>query len=387
MLRDFVQGHREEILSRARARVAERGPRAAEQVAPGLGVFLDQLCVSLLTPGERGAQDHSALATSAHEHGNHLFTQGFTAGQVVHDYGDLCQVITGLALEHKLDVGADEFQTLNLCLDDAIAGAVTAFGDHRERAVEEASTERLGFFAHEMRNVLNTAMLSFTAIKRGIVSPGGSTGTILERNLLTLQQLIDRSLADVRLESGLHDVQRIPVWEILEEVAVGAMLVAEGRGLVFVKETIDHDVVVLADRQILAAAISNLLQNALKFTQPATRVTLRALSSDTRVLIEVEDECGGLPPGPTADLLSAFGQRGKDRTGLGLGLAICVKAAKSMNGDLHVRDLPGKGCIFALDLPKQPAPPRSIFTPRPKARPTGAGRESGPASKKIRRVV
>jgi hypothetical protein len=107
------------------------------------------------------------------------------------------------------------------------------------------------------------------------------------------------------------------------------------------------------DREILAAALSNLLHNAFKFTQKESCVSLVVRVAGDRVLFEVEDECGGLPPGSAEDLLRPFEQRGLDRTGLGLGLSICVKAAKANGGELHVRDLPGKGCVFTLDLPKQ----------------------------------
>jgi signal transduction histidine kinase len=70
----------------------------------------------------------------------------------------------------------------------------------------------------------------------------------------------------------------------------------------------------------------------------------------------------GLPPGEVENLLKPFTQRNHDRSGLGLGLAICAKAAKAMAGELRLRDLPGRGCVFTVDLPKQPSPPTSIFT-------------------------
>jgi len=124
--------------------------------------------------------------------------------------------------------------------------------------------------------------------------------------------------------------------------------------------TLAHTVTVEADRPILAAAIANLVQNAIKFTLPGTSVRLRASTTTSRVLIEVEDECGGLPAGASENLLAPFVQRGRDRTGLGLGLSICVKAVKMMGGKLHIRDIPGKGCVFTIDLPKQPPPPTSI---------------------------
>jgi signal transduction histidine kinase len=216
--------------------------------------------------------------------------------------------------------------------------------------------------AHEMRNELNGAVLSFATIRRGIVAPGGSTGASLDRHLRRLSTLINRSFADVRLDAGIQRLERVPVREVLDEVEMGAAALAETRGLRFLVSVVDQTVMVDADRQILAAAVSNLVQNAMKFTRPSTTVRLRARTTETRVLIDVEDECGGLPAGSTESLSKPFTQRGSDRSGLGLGLTICVKAMRALDGEMRVEDLPGKGCIFTLDLPLQPPLPTSIHS-------------------------
>ena len=365
MLRDFITANRDEILARARLRVAARSvPLATEtELTQGLPVFLDQLCESLQRASAQEGVDHAELTVSAGHHGDDLFRQGLTAAQVVHDYGDLCQVITGLAVEQAAPIASTEFRTLNLCLDDAIAGAVTAYGAQRERAISDEGTERLGVLAHEMRNVLNAAILSFASIKRGIVAPAGSTSALHDRSLMRLQTLIDRSLADVRLEAGVQSLERVPVWELIEEVVIGASPVAQTRGLHLAVMAVDPSVIVEADRQILAAAVANLLQNAFKFTRPNTTVSLRASATTSRVLIAVEDQCGGLPPGQTETLLEPFTQRGHDRSGLGLGLSICKKAVKAMGGELRIHDVPGKGCIFTIDLPRPPPSPTSLRDP------------------------
>ena len=379
----------DEILEKARARVATRSapPPTEVELTVGLPLFLDQLREALRRVRVREVADHDAIKRSAHQHGDSLYERGLTVAQVVHDYGDLCQVITGLAGDHKAAIGDAEFQTLNLCLDDAIAEAVTAHATRRERAISDEGTERLGVLAHEMRNLLHTALLSFATIRKGTVVAGGATGDIHERTLLRLNVLIDRSLADVRLDAGLHHVERVPVWEVLDDVDFAASAQARTKGLMFVRATIDHDVIVEADRQILAAAIANLAQNALKFTRPGTTVQLRARATATRVLIEVEDECGGLPPGKPGDTLTRrFVQRGADRKGVGLGLPIVVKAVKAMAGELHVHDMPGKGCVFTIDLPKQPPPPTSIHardgngSKGPTDRGSGAGHASSGGS-------
>ena len=359
MLRDFIAEHREELLKRASLRVAQRNaPVATEaELTQGLPVFLEQLRESLRKASIHERVDHRDIEQSAGEHGDALFAQGATVAQVVHDYGDLCQVITGLAVEKRAVIEAEEFQTLNLCLDDAIAGAVGAFADRRERAISDEGTERLGILAHEMRNLVSAAMMSFTNISRGIVARGGATAAIHERSLTRLNTLIDRSLASVRLDAGLLSLERVAVWEIIEEVEVSASMFARAGKISFSVPSVDRTLVVLADRQILAAAVANLLQNAFKFTRSGTTVCLRAIATSERVLIEVEDECGGLPKGKPEGLLRPFVQRGSDRTGVGLGLTICLQAMDAFSGRLQVRDLSGKGCIFTIDLPKQPPPP------------------------------
>jgi signal transduction histidine kinase len=109
-----------------------------------------------------------------------------------------------------------------------------------------------------------------------------------------------------------------------------------------------------ADRQILAAVMTNVLQNAFKFTHPRTAVTLRVGATAERVLIEVEDRCGGLPGGDPAELFRPFEQRSGNRTGLGLGLAFSRAATEANAGQLYARNLPGEGCVFIVDLPRCP---------------------------------
>jgi signal transduction histidine kinase len=110
----------------------------------------------------------------------------------------------------------------------------------------------------------------------------------------------------------------------------------------------------VADQQILASVVANLVQNAFKFTRPHGHITLTARTAGERVLIEVQDECGGLPPGKAEDLFLPFEQRGADKTGMGLGLSISLKGVRAIGGEIQVRDLPGSGCMFTVDLPRAP---------------------------------
>ncbi|MGA3124347.1 MAG: sensor histidine kinase, partial [Polyangiaceae bacterium] len=140
--------------------------------------------------------------------------------QVVHDYGDVCQVVTELAVEEQAPISGEEFRTLNLCLDDAIAGAVTEYARQREQTIADQGTEQLGVLAHELRNVINTAMLSFEAIKSGRVALGGSTSLLHGRSLMRLRDLVDGSLAAVRLDAGTVRLERISVADFIGEIEI-----------------------------------------------------------------------------------------------------------------------------------------------------------------------
>ena len=130
MLHEFVTVNREEIISRCRAKVATRSeaPPTKAEIDHGVPMFLDQLVVEL----RFGFSPHQEITRTATRHGNDLLRQGFTVSQVVHDYGDVCQAITDLAVETARPISADDFRTLNRCLDDAIAGAVTEYGRNRD---------------------------------------------------------------------------------------------------------------------------------------------------------------------------------------------------------------------------------------------------------------
>jgi signal transduction histidine kinase len=123
------------------------------------------------------------------------------------------------------------------------------------------------------------------------------------------------------------------------------------RNLEFVLE-MDRALEVETDRQFLMSAVSNLVQNALKYTRTGGCVSVRGHCTDNgRLVIEVRDECGGLPPGKVDELFRPFARGAAQSPGVGLGLSIARRAAKAIHGEIRVRDLPGKGCIFIVELP------------------------------------
>jgi signal transduction histidine kinase len=353
MLYEFIDLNRDVIISRTRDRVRSRPwPSVAPgELEHGVPLFLTQLSETLRLEGTSVPFPPDAIGAAAARHGGDLRRLGFTVSQVVHDYGDICQTITAFAVEQGAPISVEEFNTLNRCLDTAIAEAVT---EHVRVTAESRSAEaieRLGHAAHELRDTLNTAILAFHTLKRGAVAINGSTGAVLGRSLMGLREVVDRTLSDVRLEAGQQRRARLPVVAFIDEIAATGMLHSEYRHIQFTVDAIDPALSIEADPQLLASAVMNLLHNAFKSTPPGGHVVLRARAEEGRLLIETEDECGGIPQSK-GDLVQVFGdRRGSDRSGLGMGLSIARKAVRAHGGEIRIRNMPGKGCVFIIEVP------------------------------------
>jgi len=372
MLHEFLSENRADLIARCRVKVARRALYGdpERELDHGITVFLDQLIKTLqveqtqdpmrsrkVSGPSGGAPALSEMGEAAALHGKELLQHGFTIDEVVHDYGDLCQAVTDLAFELNAPIQIDEFRTLNRCLDNAIATAVMEFGYQRDFAVAEkqadALNERLGFFAHELRNQLATATLALSVIKAGNVGLAGATGAVLDRSLVGLRILIDRSLAEVRMTAGLHvERQLFSLADFIAELKLSASLEAQLHDCPLIVSMVDPRLAVAGDRDLLLAAVGNLLQNAFKFTHPHSEVTLSAYAVADRILIDVEDNCGGLPPGDAETMFRPFTQSGANKSGLGLGLSIARRSVEANDGILSVRDVPGSGCVFTIDLPR-----------------------------------
>ena len=159
-------------------------------------MFLDQLVDELRV----GLSSSSAIGTAAVQHGRDLLHQGYTVSQVVHDYGDVCQAITEMAVERRASISPDDFRMLNRCLDDAIAGAVTEYGHGRDQSLDRGPAgekAHLVGLARELLTSIHTATVALEAIKSGHVGIAGSTGTVLDQSLSGAHVLMERLLFDL----------------------------------------------------------------------------------------------------------------------------------------------------------------------------------------------
>ena len=296
-LHEFIALNREEIIRRCRAKVATRcmPPPTEEEIDYGVPLFLDQLVDAL----RLGLSSSPQIERTAGRHGQELLLKGFTVSQVVQDYGDVCQSVTGLAVELDAPISTDDFRTLNRCLDDAIAGAVTEFGLARNQSTLDDESargnERLGFLAHEVQALTNTAIIAFEVLKTGNVGNAGSTAAVLDGCLMGIQGLLGRSLAEVRLPQRVQNRGRFLVAGFIEELAAAATVEAEAKGIVLRVLPVEDGVVIDADRQVLAARRARPPAECLQVHQAFDHRHAAGRRQRERVLIEILDECDGLP--------------------------------------------------------------------------------------------
>ena len=372
----FLTLHRDELIERCAQKVAQRPLRVAteQQLALGVPMFLDQLTRTLAAEDDnqrqRGEQISgpaggdalalSEIGLSATRHGKELLELGYTVDQVVHDYGDLCQAITDLTFERDAPFAVDEFRTLNRCLDNAIADAVTEFSAQREaqmiRTQAAGEKQRLGFLVHELRNSLGTATLAVRALELSQMGMGGATGAVLKRSLSMLSMQLGRAITEVS-PAGTQTRETFSLAHFIAEAGVAGRLDANLSGCTFEVRAVDASLALHANRELLHAALANLLQNAFKFTKPDAAVRLMAYAADDRILIDVADHCGGLAPGGVAKMFIPFQPSGGSRGGLGLGLSIARQSIEADLGTLSVRDVPGTGCVFTINMPRHALEP------------------------------
>ncbi len=368
MLYQFLEENRSEIIALAEEKVSNlAGSLPSSTVLQrGLPIFYEHL-IEYLKSAKSGFTIENIVQGAA-SHGKELMRLNYTLSHVVHTYGAMCQAVTEHAQRRKKSILTDEFNDLNMCLDIAISAAVSEFQFRSVKAIEEKEVQHLGFLVHELRNALSSATVAHEMIKQGIVGTSGSTSRVLGENLVRMRNLIDRSLSEVRLRADpeVH-IEKFNLGALVDQIIITAESGARARQQV-IANTVSSSMELETDRQLLLSILANLLQNALKYTKIGGKVTLRSGDSGKNIVIEIEDQCGGLSPELQKSLFTPFVSSGVDQSGLGLGLTIVKRATELLQGHIQVNNNPGTGCAFRIEIPK-------ILTPKPLTR-TNSGENS-----------
>ncbi len=361
-LTDLLASRRARILERWTQRI--RWEQAPEGLTHGeLWDHLPQILEELLAAfAEReGRPVDAALpeqSPASARHGSQRLRVGFDVEQVVREYGILAEILVDEVEHAREALSHDEWRVALRSINTAIADAVAAYVRRRDEELRREAGRHVAFVAHELRRPVMAAAAAAAALR--LAPADERLQAVLDRSLRRVGTLIDQVVIADRLASEVElRWEPLDAAALLREVIEDMEAAGESRK-VRLSTAIEAPLAIAGDRRLLQSAFGNLVGNAVKFTRAGGTVQVRAARRGDALAVEVEDECGGLPPGDPEELFEPFVQRGEVRNGFGLGLAIVRQAVSAHGGHVAVRNEPGQGCTFVVTLPAAPpAPARS----------------------------
>jgi signal transduction histidine kinase len=213
--------------------------------------------------------------------------------------------------------------------------------------------------SHELRTPLTGILGSAQNLRDGLA--GGLTQAqqeyvqMIESDSGRLIRVVNELLEWGRLQSGHIQLQRTPValYPLLDEVFMLMRPAAQRRAVKLELAEGDPAMRVEADADKLKQILINLLDNAVKFSDPAASVQVRAEQAPTGLRVVVQDHGPGVAPEDVPHLFERFfrGRCASETPGTGLGLAIAKNLARLHGGDITLRSALGEGSVFTLNLP------------------------------------
>lgn len=351
---EILQQRSEEVLLRWRDMVS--GTLLPESIPTielidHLPLFLTEV-IAALRDDVSSAEVSRGSSRTAAAHGSHRLRLGFSLDAVVREYGALRDAIVDTVRESGAQLTFRELQVVFDATIGGIAYAVSEYTRQRNAELHRQHNEHIAFIAHELRGPLSSAMMAFSLLQRaGHIPADNRAAQALARGHQLMREGIDHSLNLARTASGVDlRLQRVALVDLLQEAELAAAGEAQDKRItlrVAAVEPIDLEV----DLRLIRSALDNLVRNAVKYSEPGGTVELRASVAAGHVCIEVEDCCGGLPPGKVEEAFAPFVRLDSGEAGFGLGLAIAKHAVDAHGGAIRVQNLPDKGCIFVLELP------------------------------------
>ncbi|MFN4143299.1 NahK/ErcS family hybrid sensor histidine kinase/response regulator [Aestuariivirga sp.] len=260
-------------------------------------------------------------------------------------------------------LAAEELQRVNESLERRVrerTAELTRLNEQLAQAKAEADAANLSktrFIAaasHDILQPLNAARLfTSTLVERMKRSKDGELVRNVDSSLEAVEEILSALLDISRLDAGAMKADAAPfrIDEILQALSLEFGPAARKKGLRFT--VIPCGLSLMTDRKLLRRVLQNFVSNAIKYTREG-RVLMGCRRRGNLLRIEVHDTGPGIPESKLDVIFQEF-QRlhtdGDGTSGLGLGLSIVERMAKVLEAPVHVRSQPGRGSVFAIDIP------------------------------------
>jgi two-component system NtrC family sensor kinase len=228
----------------------------------------------------------------------------------------------------------------------------------RLKELDRMKTEFVSTVSHDLRSPL-TSILGYTQMLRVVGPLDERQEMFVDRIMAGVNQITEliSDLLDIgRIEAGL-DMQMAPcdVAALASEVATQCHDASVQKKQRLVYQAPPEQAIVLGNDLRLRQVIHNLVGNAIKYTPEAGDIRLWVQLEDSTVLLGVQDNGIGIPPGDLPYVFDKFYRVESDETadiqGTGLGLSICRSVIEKHGGRIWAESVPGKGSIFYVALP------------------------------------
>lgn len=315
------------------------------QLLNDLPIFLEDLVVAL-----REGTNSLDYLVSARSHGRQRKRIGLNIGALAIEFSLVSETILELAHEYGFSPSFAETRLLLRATARGTEHSVTEYATMRDTEVANTAAQHYSFIAHEIRTPLQTAIFAVDFLHKEV---GGKTAehvSRLARSLDLIHDVVDNSLVAVRLQG--HPIPRyetLDVKTLVHDAMAACRMLADRKSIQLNThyDTIEFQ----ADRKLIVSVLTNLLGNAIKFSAPHSLVNMIVRRTEGTVHFEVSDHCGGMAPDLPAKLFQPNVQGNDDRSGFGLGLMIVKQAVVAHGGTIQIRNQPGTGCTFVVEIP------------------------------------
>jgi len=373
---------REEALV-ARWRLAARADDTHAQACQRLNLSdaeIDDHFPALLDAVVRALRNHGTASVEREgaEHGHHRRELGYNVAETLWELTLFRQMLLGVVEEFEAGTetlsreerAAVEKRILDV-LDRSIKASVEQYvgepEQERDRVVEQlrqsnvAKDRFLAMLSHELRNPLAPIVSAAHTLRLALLADPrlGRAAEIIERQARYQARLLDDLLEVNRIAHGKIELKReeVPFQAAVRHAVESCRPAIEAKSLRLGVEVPEDALVVLADPVRLAQVVTNILTNAVKFTQDAGSIRLTVVEEQGQVVMRVQDTGIGITPEMLPHVFDMFAQAeiSLDRStgGLGVGLTLAKSLTEMQGGQIEAYSSGlGKGAVFTLRLPR-----------------------------------